>query len=281
MPTIRMLDFVTKLGDAYFVIYNTLSIIKRSDVQNFIVSTMMQGTDQLLQELEDKRVFYEDTPQKTAELKSLFTQQLKDLNAQKVQEYAPVLLNQNLVMLCTIMEIFFLHILETITLTEPNVLVGLAQEKTLTLQQILGLKNYDAIIEEFRSKILDHFSRQGLKEKFKVYEKIGLDINKIFDYSTYTDDAQKSLIGYDLNKLSEIFDKRHDIVHKNALPLRRLNELKGIKNFFEKIIFNLSTLVMDKHAILLDLQENLVRSGYPRDKIPVRQCKKEVDNQKH
>ncbi len=277
MSTIRMLDFLSKLSDAYFVVYNTLNIVKRSDVQSFIVKTMMQGTDQLLQELEDKKVFYGDISQKTA-LKSFLAQQLKDVNTRKVQEYVTILLNQNLVMLCTIMEIFFLHILETIMLTEPNVLVGLAQEKTLTLQQILSLKNYDSIIEKFRSKILDYFSRQGLKEKFKIYEKIGLDINKIFNYSTYTDDAQKRLIGYDLDRLSEIFDKRHDIVHKNELPLKQLSELRETKEFFEKIVLNLSILTMDKYTILLDLQDNLVRSGYPRDKIPVRQRKKGVDN---
>lgn len=278
MPTIRMLDFLSKLSDAYLVVYNTVNIVERSDVQSFIVNTMMQGTDQLLQELEDKRVFYGDIPQKTA-LKGLLTQRLKDANARKVREYVPVLLNQNLVMLCTIMEIFFLHILETIMLKEPNVLVGLAQEKRLSLQQVLSLKDYDSIIEKFRSKILDHFSRQGLKEKFKIYEKIGLDINKVFDYSTYTDDAQKRLIGYDFSKLSEIFDKRHNIVHKNELPLKELSELAKTKDFFEKIVIKLSILTMDKYAILLDLQDILVRSGYPRDKIlPERQRKKEVDN---
>ncbi|TKJ47818.1 hypothetical protein CEE34_01535 [Candidatus Aerophobetes bacterium Ae_b3a] len=278
MPTIRMIDFLSKLNDAYFVVYNTVNIVERSDVQSVIVNTMMQGTDQLLQELEDKRVFYGDIPQKTA-LKGLLTQRLKDANARKVQEYVPVLLNQNLVMLCTIMEIFFLHILETIMLKEPNVLVGLAQEKRLSLQQVLSLKDYDSIIEKFRSKILDHFSRQGLKEKFKIYENIGLDINKVFDYPTYTDDAQKRLIGYDLSKLSEIFDKRHNIVHKNELPLKELNELAKTKDFFEKIVIKRSILTMDKYAILLDVQDILVHSGYPRDKIlPERQRKKEVDN---
>lgn len=277
MSAIKMFDFLSKLSDAYFVVYNTINIVKRSEAQSIIVDTMMQGTDQLLQELEDKRVFYGDIRQKTA-LKGLLAQRLKDANARKVQEYVPVLLNQNLVMLCTIMEIFFLHILETIMLKEPNVLVGLTQEKTLTLKQILAVKNYDSIIEEFRSKILDYFSRQGLKEKFKIYENIGLDINKVFDYSTYTDDAQKQLSGYDLSRLSEIFDKRHDIVHKNELPLTQLSELRETKEFFEKIVLNLSMSVMDKYAILLDLQEILVHSGYPRDKIPVRQGKKEVDN---
>jgi len=277
MPTIKMFDFLSKLSDAYFVVYNTLNIVKRSDIQTIIVNTMMQGTNQLLQELEDKKVFRGDILQRTT-FKNLLTQQLKDANARKVQEYVPILLNQNLVMLCTIMEIFFLHILETIMLKEPNVLVGLTQGKTLTLKQILAVKNYDSIIEKFRSKILDYFSRQGLKEKFKIYENIGLDINKVFDYSTYTDDAQKRLSGYDLSRLSEIFDKRHDIVHKNELPLTQLSELRETKEFFEKIVLNLSMSVMDKYAILLDLQEILVHSGYPRDKIPVRQGKKEVDN---
>jgi len=137
MPTIKMFDFLSKLSDAYFVVYNTLNIVKRSDVQTIIVNTMMQGTNQLWEELEGKGVFYGDIPQKAA-LKGLLTQRLKDANARKVQEYVPVLLNQNLVMLCTIMEIFFLHILETIILKEPNVLVGLAQEKRLSLQQVLS-----------------------------------------------------------------------------------------------------------------------------------------------
>jgi hypothetical protein len=74
--------------------------------------------------------------------------------------------------------------------------------------------------------------RQGLEEKFKIYENIGLDINKVFDYSTYTDAAQKLLIGYDRDKLGEIFDKRHDIVHKNELPLKELSELVKTKDFF-------------------------------------------------
>ncbi len=103
--------------------------------------------------------------------------------------------------------------------------------------------------------------------------------NKIFDYSTFTGDAQKRLIGYDLSKLSEIFDKRHNVVHKNELPLKELSKLAKIKDFFEKIVIKLSILTMDRYTILLDVQDILVRSGYPTDKIPAEgQRKKEVDN---
>lgn len=278
MPTIRMMDFLSKLGDAFFVVYNTLSIIKRPDVQKVIVNTMTQGTNQLLQELENAGVFRPDTPRKIAGIKSFVARKLEDANLQKVQKYVPVLLNQNLVMLCTIMEIFFAHILETIMLTEPNVLVGLAQEKNLDLRRILSLKTYESILEEFRCKILDRFSRQGLTEKFGIYEKIGLDIDKVFDYSAYGDGVRKRLAGHNLAKLCEVFDKRHGIVHKNELPLKELRELLEIKDLFEKTVLNLSTLVMDKFAILLDVQESLVRSGVPRDTIPVRERKREPDD---
>jgi len=61
--------------------------------------------------------------------------------------------------------------------------------------------------------------------------------------------------------------------------LKELSELAKIKNFFEKIVIKLSILTMDKYAILLDVQDILVRSGYPTDKIPAEgQRKKEVDN---
>lgn len=270
MESIRTAEFLSKISDVYFVIYNTLNIIKRPDVQKFIVNTMMQGTDKMLQELEDQKVFNSDDSYKSDELKKQIYQQLKELNAKKVQDYVPVLLNQNLVMLCTIMEIFFVHILEIIIKCEPKTLIGLSVEKEITLQRAVELSSYEAVIEEFESKTLEHFSRQGLKEKFKIYSKIGLDNTKIFDYSSYTDEAKGNLHGYDLNKLNEIFDMRHDIVHKNCSPLQELEQLNKIKDFFEKLIWNISTQTMKKFGILLDLQENLVKAGYPRDKIPVK-----------
>lgn len=74
---------------------------------------------------------------------------------------------------------------------------------------------------------------------------------------------------------SEIFDKRHNTAHKNELPLKELSELVKTKYFFEKIVIKLSILTMDKYAILLDLQDILVRSGYPRDKILLERQRKE------
>ncbi|MDP8229477.1 MAG: hypothetical protein P9L93_00020 [Candidatus Gorgyraea atricola] len=271
MITIKMMDFISKLGDAYLVVYNTLSIIKRGDVQGFIVNTMTQGSDRMIQELLDKNVFNEVSPKKIKEIKERVVQDLEILNMRKVKEYTPILINQNLVMLCTIMETFFLHVLQSIMIKDSRAILGLAQDKNVSLERILELKDYDSVIEGFRMKILEHFSRQGLKEKFKTYKKIMPDIENIFDFSSFTDGI---LAAYDLEKLSEIFDKRHDVVHKNQSPLKNLGELTQIKDFFEKLIMNLSQFTMNKYAILLDIQEGLVKGGYPIEKMPGQQKSK-------
>ncbi len=271
--TIKTFDFISKLGDAYFVVYNTLNIIKRGDVQKFIVNTMMQGIDRTLQELEDKKIFNADDPTKIEALKIQVIQQIRGTNIKKVQEYEPILLNQNLVMLCTIMEIFFIHVLETIMIKDPRTIIGLSLEKNISLEQVMQLKTNSAVINDFKIKIIDHFSRQGLKEKFKIYAKIMPNIDEVFDFSSFTDDAQQRLSTFNMAKLNEIFDKRHDIVHKNELPLKDLNGLDQVKDFFEKIIFNLSTIAMYKYNILLDIQEPLVRAGFPLEKMPGQQKK--------
>jgi len=61
--------------------------------------------------------------------------------------------------------------------------------------------------------------------------------------------------------------------------LKELSELAKTKDFFETLVIKLSILAMDKYAILPDIQDIFVRSGYPRDKIlPEGQRKKEVDD---
>lgn len=274
MSSIKTIDFISKLGDAYFVIYNTLNIMKTPKIKNHIVDTMTQGMDDLLLKYITK---LDGTAIAKTELNvgavREIRKQLVDSAAKKVADYEIIFLNQNLVMQCTIMEIFFLHILAIIIEVEPRTLIGLAQEKNVTLQQVISLKTYDAIIEQFKDKIFDNFSRQGIEDKFEIYNKVGIDIKKIFDFSSYTEEIQQRYKDYDIKNLINVFDKRHNIVHKNKLPLTTLEELESIKDFFERIIINLSTIVMNQYGILSDIQENLVNAGYSRENIPVRQHK--------
>lgn len=279
MQIIKTFDFISKLGDVYFVAYNTLNIMKRGNIQAHIVNTMTQGIDGLLLQF---IVNADGTRIPEAEMNKGILKEIKqkyiDAVSQQVEGYEPIFLNQNLVMQCTIMEIFFLHILEVIVETKPETMKGLAQEKNISLEHIMSVNTYNAIIEKLKSKIFDHFSRQGIKDKFIIYEKVGLNTDRVFNFSSYTNDVQQRFKDYSVDSLIGIFDKRHNVVHKNELPIISLDEITLIKEFFEKIILNLSTLVMDKYGVLLDIQDNLIKSGYPREKIPVKQITKDSKN---
>lgn len=253
MQNIKMLDFISKISDAFFMAHNTLKNLSLRESQELMISDMMYGLDDLLQELEDNKTILINDPQKINEFKNNIKQSLHNMNLSKIKKYPLILLNQSLVMLCTIMEIFFIHILESIIDAAPKTLLGLANKKEITLEKVLDLKDYKLIIEDFKNKTIEDFSRQGLGKKFRIFKILGIDTDKIFDYSKLKKIAQERLKNHDFKKLDEIFNKRHDIVHQNKLPLNNLDELSSIKDFFDKIIVNFSLIVYDKYNIPLDI----------------------------
>lgn len=252
---VYMLDFQKKIGEAYLAIANTIAIMSLKNVQEHITGRGMQVFGNIFDELDKKGVFDNLDKKKYPDTKKMIFDKMREENLKTVQDYKPLLLNQNLVMLCTIMEMFFIHILDIILKIEPRTIISLAEEKNIDLKQIIKLKNYNAILDNFRNKILDNFSRQGMSIKFKNYKKIGIEISKVFDYSDYTEEVQRKFNNFDLNKLIEIFDKRHDIVHKNCRSIKNIEELTLIKEFFEKIILNFSIIVKSKFNIPIDIQK--------------------------
>lgn len=254
MIPIKMLSFLEQLNDTYLCLHNTLLVINDPNVKSKLLGRMVAGNDTLVEEMLRKQGFHEN-PKAFKTANDFFTKGMEELNRKKLDNYSPILLNQNLVMLCTVLEIFFIHILEVIIESSPKTLIGLSKEKAISLESVIELKNYDALIRDFKDKTFDHFSRQSIKEQFGIYKKIGIDITTIFDYSTFTPSAQKEMVGNDIEKLIQIFETRHSIVHDNTLPIKQEEELYKILNFFNKVVINLSSVVMKKYTIPLDAQE--------------------------
>lgn len=254
MTPIKMLNFLERLNDTYLCLHNTLLVINDPNVKSKLLGRMVAGNDALVEDMLRKQGFHEN-PEAFKIANDFFTKGMEELNRKKIDNYTPILLNQNLVMLCTVLEIFFIHILEVIIESSPKTLIGLSKEKSISLESVIELKNYDAVIRDFKDKTFDHFSRHSTKEQFEIYKKIGIDIATVFDYSTFTPAAQKEMIGNDLEKLIQIFETRHSIVHDNTFPVQREEELYKILDFFSKIVINLSSTVMKKYKIPLEAHE--------------------------
>ena len=254
MASIKLLNYLDKLNEAYLCLHNTMLVVNDPSTKRRLLEEMLRGTPTLVEDLLRKQDINKDSAG-FATARDLFLKGMTESNKKKIDNYSPILLNQNLVMLCTILEIFFIHVLETIIETNPNTLIGLSKEKEISLKAVIDLKDYEAIIRNFKDKTFDHFSRQSIKEQFEIYSKLGIDISKIFDYSMFTPEAQKEMAGNNLDKLIQIFETRHSIVHENALPIQTEDELYKILNFFNKVVLNLATVVMKKYKISLDVQE--------------------------
>ena len=174
---------------------------------------------------------------------------------ENMEELPLVLINQNLVMMCTVLEIFLLHVVDSILKAEPMTLLTVASEKEIKLDEVIKAKDKEEIVKKCREKVKDHFSRQGIKEKFKIIEKIGVEEKDVFNFSILRTEPQQDFSGYDLQNLADVFQKRHDIVHEAMLPIQDPVELDSILNLFIMFIFGLTWAVIKKFDIASDIDD--------------------------
>ena len=75
-----------------------------------------------------------------------------------------------------------------------------------------------------------------------------------------TEEVQVRFAGWDGKKLNSIFEERHSVVHNNTIPLRSIEELLLRKDFFTKIILNISMLAWHKfykYGVILDSHDKI------------------------
>ena len=253
MIVLKAFEYLSKLNRTVIFLRDALKACQSREFQKMLLEERKAVREELLSELEYKKIFFHPDAETHKNLKNMVMEKMEQADEAGIKSYMPIIVNQNLVMLCTVMEIYLVHVLVTVLLKRPEIIVGLAQEKNVTLKRVLELGNYDAVVEEFRDKVVEIFSFQGIKEKFNTFSKIGITTESVFEYSGFPERVQKRFKGYSFTNLEDIFQKRHDIVHKNELPIRNIDELIVIEDFLEKTIINLSVKAKDKYDIPIEM----------------------------
>jgi len=252
MEIIKTLNFLQRLADTFVFIQDMVLIAESKKLKKEVLAKRMLVAKEIVT---DRKLYFPDVTEKElSRTIKYFMKKMEEVNRAQIERYHLPLLNQGLVMMCTVFEIFLVHVLRVVTTNKPETLIGICPDKNLSVERIIELKGYDAVQEELRQKVIEHFCRQGIREKLKIFEKLGVDVEKTFDFSHFARRIQKTLSGYNLDKLDEIFQKRHDVVHKDIPSVQTLRELEIIKEFFEKIILNFSIIVSRKFKILRDMQ---------------------------
>jgi len=109
--------------------------------------------------------------------------------------------------MCTVMELFFEHILNVIFRANSRALLGLSKDKNITLKQFLIYATYDDVLNEFIQKTTDHIIREGAKEVLKTFNNIGITTANIFSWSNFTEEVQRRFADLKDVKFFDIFQE--------------------------------------------------------------------------
>ena len=259
---IETISFIGKLSDVYLFLDYALNAMDDPLVQKKALSKWMKGVPEMLRDerLLNKAAF----PEKEFEGLVLRAEEgMKESYIKKFNESKKVVLNLSLVVMCTVMELFFEHVFNLICKANSRALLCLSKDKNITLEQFLTYATYDAALNEFIQKTTDHIIREGTKEVLKAFNNIGMKTAEIFSWDMFTEDVQIHFADWKDAKLFDIFQERHSIVHNNAMPIQSIEDLLLRQEFFTKIILNISVQTWHKfykYGVILDYHEQIRRS---------------------
>ena len=253
--------FIGKLSDIYLFLDYALNAMDDPMVHSKALSKWMKGVPEMVRDV--TLVNKAALSAKDYEAFILRSEEgMRESYIRKFNESKKTVLNLSLVMMCTVLELFFEHVFAVIFKANSQTLLCLSKDKNITVEQFLKHTTYDDILNEFIQKSTDHIIRQGTKEILKAFDNIGIKTNKVFSWSNFTEEVQLQFADWNNEKLFEIFNERHSIVHDNAMPLQSVEELLKRQEFFTKIILNISIQTWHKfykYGVILDCHE-LVRT---------------------
>jgi hypothetical protein len=259
---IETFGFTGKLTDVYLFLDFALTGIKDNQVQKKALAKWMKAAPEIARD--HRFVNKENFPGQDLEKVALGIEEtVRNNYIVQFQHSQLTVLNLSLVMICTVLELFFEHVLTLIYTAQPKALLSFSKDKGILLEQFLKSSTYDGVLEEFIKKTTDQVIRQGTMEILKAFSVVGIKTKSIFSWETFTDEVQNRFFGWDEQKLNSIFLDRHSVVHDNALALQSVDDFFLGMEFFEKIILNISFLVHEKfgkYGVIMDFQDTLRRS---------------------
>jgi hypothetical protein len=248
IPQIKMLLFSGRITETRVFIDWLLSL--HSDNKEKLLRQMMEGVPELV-----SNPRYVNVNRETDRgIIDFMIAKMERSTSEKIERYRVWIINQALVMFCTILDTFLEHLLDTIFRCHEKLLYGLAAEKTVDLKRLIELGSVPAAIAEVRTKEIKAFSYEDIGRRLRyVHTKLKIETGKVFNWEDRTPELQSKLAGWDLKRLEESYERRHSIVHRDETPVADKSELDTIAEFFTHVILNLSFLATKEHNLALDV----------------------------
>lgn len=257
VPTIRMVQFQRRLLTVYFVIDNAFILLSQPDVKNAIYYRMVSGRESLKDGYrkwkkgklhKDDESLLKDLDEKDKLLQESYRKVL-------TEENLGVILNQGLVMVCTVFEAFLNDTFRTLINEKQEALKTLRDKVEAGKNGVVGKLKFvcnTRNLSSIKKKVIEKFNWLGVMEKLVIMELLEIPQNGIFDFSNPPFEIGRNCANWDKGKLIDIVNKRNDIVHRDALPLKNLDELSEVESFVEGLVINISILISNRYKIVRD-----------------------------
>lgn len=259
---VRTFEYLKRASDTFLLVDYIEKASENESLQKQVLNKWMSGVSEMVR---DKGLYVENlAADKIEEAAQHLEKEMAQGYKEQFDKLKITVLNMNLVMLCTVLEIFFEHVLKTIFDANPKILLKKG-EKNINLKRFLELGSYEEVLNTFKEKLIDETIRGGTKEILNFFELIGINKKDLFLWEgDYGDDGCVQLQKWDDENLIFIFNKRHEIVHEAKSALIEVQELVLIKVFFDRVMINLSRCALKKFSqynLRLDLQSMVIPEG--------------------
>ncbi len=226
LPQVRILHFIQKLNDAIQLYRHLHDLYGLYGKPRFAA-----GIDT---DLSEYRMFLRsDLPEEDYRQANIqFKKEWKKQTLERIAKYEYQILNQGLVLMCTILDAF-------LDSTYCSVISAneMALQVELSSYSQGGNKDLENCTrDEQIASLTKKFSWRGIDKKIAAFERCGLDGTKIFSFWGSSEEIQKKFHSWGQSRLEDLYSQRHDVVHRDELPIRQIDELVDIYDYFCQLV---------------------------------------------
>ena len=172
----------------------------------------------------------------------------------KIDKYRLWIINQALVNYCTILDTALENLLDAIFRKNINALYGASEAKSIDFKRLVALGSVEAVADDLRKKVIRKFTFDDITQRFQFLKSnLGIEVDSVFNWENQEDSITEALKGRALKELQGVYNQRHSVVHQDATPLNSEDELNLISDFLSHTYYNLTSLVMNKFDLTVDI----------------------------
>jgi hypothetical protein len=254
-PQITVFSLMSRLSDAQVFVVDTLGLYEANSER--LVEKKMQIVPQILRDAKYWRSTAggQQWSPSMPDVVDLMTDKIEESTREKVEKHYPRwLFNQCRVVYCTILDSYLDSTVDAVFRQNPKILYGVSAGRNLDLKKIVELGSVEAIVSDIRAKEIRNFSNKDIADRLAYFDKkLSIETRDLFDWGYTEQDKERPLDGLKLDALTDLYQKRHDIVHRDATPISSRKELDIVNTLFLNVGFKLAMQTSVKHHVTWDI----------------------------